>query len=134
MHKYITLFFSVSLFLFSCKGDKTPKEIINHDRMTNLLTQVHMVDGRTYGAAQSQDSLSKYSTARFDALFKRFHTDSVQFRKSLQYYSTHPVELQKIYEQVIANLKQKTDSLNKLQHKTDSLNRIKIKKSNALPQ
>jgi len=133
MNKYITLFFSVSLFLFSCKGNRVPDGIIAHDRMTNLLAEVHLIDGRTYGAAQSQDSLNKYSTARFDALFKRFHTDSVQFKKSLKYYSTQPLELQKMYEQILLNLKQKTDSLNKNQRKTDSLNRLKFKK-NALPQ
>jgi len=130
MHKYITLFFSVSLFLFSCKGGKAPDEIIKHDQMTSLLTEVHMIDGRVYGIFQSPDSLNKYGTSRFDALFKRYHTDSAQFRRSFKYYATKPVELQKMYDQILVNLKQKTDSLNKVQHITDSLVRIKQKELN----
>jgi hypothetical protein len=130
MHKYITLFFSVSLFLFSCKGDKAPDGIIKHDPMINLLTEVHMVDGREYGVFQSQDSLNKYGTSRYDALFKRHHTDSVQFKKSLKYYATQPTELQKMYEQILTNLKQKTDSLNKVLRKTDSLDLIRRQQLN----
>jgi hypothetical protein len=130
MHKYITLFFSVSLFLFSCKGDKTPDGIIKRNQMTSLLTEVHLVDGRMYGIFQSQDSLNKYGTSRYDALFKRYHTDSAQFKKSFKYYATKPAELQKMYEQILATLKQKTDSLNKVQRKTDSLNRIKQRELN----
>lgn len=134
MNKYIALFFLVSSFLFSCKGDKKGTGIIDHDRMTSLLTEVHLIDGRMYTMMQSQDSLNKYGTSKYDALFKRYHTDSVQFKKSLKYYALQPGELQKIYDQILENLKHKTDSLNKLQRNTDSLNRIKQNKNNALPK
>ena len=79
MHKYITLFFSVSLLLFSCSGDKTPDGVINHKKMTNLLTELHLVDGRMYGIFQSADSINKYGLIRYNALFKRYQTDSVTF-------------------------------------------------------
>jgi hypothetical protein len=117
MHKYITLFFSVTFFLFSCKGDKTPEGLINHDRMIGLLTEVHLVDGSMYSVSQNPDSLYKYGTDRYLTLFKKFHTDSVQFKKSLQYYATQPAELQTIYEMVQEELKNKTDSLNKTKRK-----------------
>jgi len=123
MHKYITLFFSVTFFLSACKGDKTPDGILDHDQMITLLTQVHIVDGSLYSVTQNPDSLYKYGKDRYLSLFKTYHTDSVQFRKSLKYYTTQPVELSAMYDQVLANLKQKTDSLTKPQ----------LKKSNALP-
>jgi len=125
MHKHIILLFLVSLFLFSCKGGKTSDQIIDKDRMTQLLTEVHLVDGRMYAVFSSQDSINKYGTSRFDALFKRYHTDSVQFKKSLKYYTTQPVEFQKMYDQIMTNLKKQSDSLLKLQHREDSLIRIK---------
>ncbi|HAL82348.1 MAG TPA: hypothetical protein DCO83_09010 [Mucilaginibacter sp.] len=123
MRKYITLFFSVTFFLSACKGGKAPDGIINHDQMIVLLTQVHIVDGSLFSVTQNPDSLYKYGTDRYLALFKRYHTDSVQFRKSLKYYTTQPVELTAMYDKVLADLKQKTDSLTKTQ----------LKKSNALP-
>ncbi|MDP9081562.1 MAG: DUF4296 domain-containing protein [Bacteroidota bacterium] len=101
--------------------------------MVSLLTEVHLVDGRSYGNNQMQDSLIKYGTVRYEAVFKRFHTDSAEFRKSLKYYSTQPVELQKMYDQILINLKKKSDSLSNLQHVADSIRRKQTKK-NALPQ
>lgn len=117
MHKYIALFFLVTGFLSACKGGKSTREVISRDQMVNLLTEVHIVDGGIISIAQNPDSLYKYGTDRYLALFKKFHTDSAQFKASLKYYTTQPVELQAMYDKVLANLKQKTDSLNKLQQK-----------------
>ncbi|WP_428331227.1 DUF4296 domain-containing protein [Mucilaginibacter sp.] len=133
MRKYITLFFSVLIFLYSCKSNKAPDGVIDHDKMVRLLTEVHIVDGRLYGVLQSQDSINKYSTGKYDLLFKRFNTDSTHFIKSFKYYATQPTELQVMYDTIMIRLKKKTDSLNKVQlKKTDSTNKSRSK--NALPQ
>ena len=89
MHKYITLFFSVILFLSACKSDKVPDGIIQPDRMTNLLTDVHLTDGAMYTVRQDPDSLYKYGYGKYHDLLKKYHTDTVQFRKSIKYYSTN---------------------------------------------
>lgn len=128
MYKYITLFFSVSLFLISCKGGDTPEGIIEQKKMTSLLVEVHLVDGRMFSLLQNQDSINRYGTSRYDALFKRYHTDSTTFKKSLHYYAMEPVILQKMYDTILSRLKIKTDSLNKVQRKTDSLKRLEINK------
>ncbi|HEY2582943.1 MAG TPA: DUF4296 domain-containing protein [Mucilaginibacter sp.] len=137
MRKYITLFFSVSLFLFACNSGKPSAEIINHDRMVNLLTDLHIVDGRMY-THLVPDSLYKYGMGMYLSLFKKYNTDSVQFRKSYKYYTTQPAELQAIYEQVLKNLKQKTDSVTKLQLKqaqpTQPTQPTQQKPLNALPK
>jgi hypothetical protein len=85
--------------------------------MISLLTEVHIVDGSMYSLSQNPDSLYKYGLNRYLSVFKKYHTDSAQFKKSLKYYTTQPDELEAMYDQVLANLKQKTDSLNKLQQK-----------------
>jgi len=128
MYKYITALFLVSLFLFSCGGNNTPDGIIEQKRMTSLLTEVHLVDGRMYGIMQSQDSINIYGTKRYDALFKRFNIDSVQFKRSLKYYAMQPVQLQKMYDEILKDLKTKSDSINKIQPKTDSVKRIQLQK------
>ncbi|HWZ14314.1 MAG TPA: DUF4296 domain-containing protein [Mucilaginibacter sp.] len=123
MLKYITLFFSVSVFLSACSANKAPANVISPNRMASLLTEVHLIDGRLYLVKQEPDSLYKYGTGRYVALFKKYHTDSVQFRKSMDYYAAQPLELQKMYDQIGLNLKQKTDSLNKLQIKQNALSK-----------
>ncbi|HEY4198779.1 MAG TPA: DUF4296 domain-containing protein [Mucilaginibacter sp.] len=114
MHKYNKLFFSVLIFLAACKSGPAPGEIIKKDRMVTLLTEIHIVDGSMYNLMQVPDTLYKYGTGRYMAVFKKYNTDSVQFRKSFKYYSARPDLMQSIYEQVSKNIKQKTDSLNKL--------------------
>jgi hypothetical protein len=114
MRKYITLFFSVSLFLYACTGNKSNQKIIQHDQMVSLLTDMHILDGSLYNTvSQSPDSLYKYGTARYLKLFKKYNVDSVAFRQSLKYYTTQPVEFQAMYDKILANLQAKTDSINK---------------------
>ena len=118
MHKYITLFFSVLLILSACKHGKTSDEIIGQKEMTGLLTDIHIVDGTMYAVMPNPDSLYKYGTGKYLALFKKHNTDSVQFKKSLRYYAGQPVELLAIYDQVLKNIKTKLDSLNAIQTAT----------------
>lgn len=124
MLKYIILFFLMLFFLFSCTDDrKKTIRIINHNGMVKVLTAVHLVDGRLYSVAQVPDSLYKYGSKNYRSVFKKYHTDSAQFKRSLQYFTTQPVELLAIYDQVIVNLKKKTDSLTKSQRKQNALSR-----------
>ena len=133
MHKYNKLFFSVLIFLVACKSAHTPDGIIKKEQMANLLTEIHIVDGSMYIVMQVPDTLYKYGTAKYLSVFKKYNTDSAQFRKSFKYYSSNPDLLQGIYEQVTKNIKQKRDSLNKVsqqqitkdnKRRTDSLNKL----------
>ena len=133
MHKYNKLFFSVLIFLIACKGSKSPGDIINQERMTGLLTEIHIADGSMYNTMQLPDTLYKYGTSKYLVIFKKYQTDSVEFRRSFKYYSAHPDILATIYEQITTNLKQKSDSINKInqlqmqkdfKRRNDSLNNL----------
>ena len=117
MHKYKTLFFSLLLLLYACGGSDIPSDVIKPARMASLLTEVHVADGAMYNVMQLPDSLYKYGKDRYLKLFKSYHTDSVQFKKSMQYYCSNPELLVDIYDQVTTNLKQKSDSINKIYQK-----------------
>jgi len=114
MRKHIILFFSALVFFASCKLDKTPPDIIKEDKMVSLLTAVHIVDGSLYNISPAPDSLYLHGSGRYTALFKQFHTDSAQFKKSFKYYSLNPEQLQKMYTEILKRLTDKQDSLNKV--------------------
>jgi hypothetical protein len=133
MHKYNKLFFSVLIFLIACKGTKSPGDLIDQERMTSLLTEIHIADGTMYNTMQMPDTLYKYGTAKYLVLFNKYHTDSAEFRRSFKYYTAHPEQLTSIYEQIATNLKQKSDSINKINQlqmqkdykkRNDSLNNL----------
>jgi len=123
MLKYIALFFSAMVFFAACKQDKTRAGIIPESRMITLLTEVHIIDGSLYTLPQAPDSLYKYGMGKYLALFKKYHTDSTQFKKSMSYYAMQPAELLKMYDQITLILKNKTDSLNKIQYKQHAVSK-----------
>jgi hypothetical protein len=102
------------LFCAACNGDGTPKGVLDEQTMTALLTQIHITDGSMYNVVQFPDSLYKYGINKYGMVFKSFHTDSNQFKQSMKYYAQHPDILEKMYIKIADDLKNKSDSLNKV--------------------
>jgi ElaB/YqjD/DUF883 family membrane-anchored ribosome-binding protein len=113
MRKYISLFFSAIVVLYAC-NDESAKGVIEEKQMISLLVDVHLVDGSMVMISSAQDTMYKYGTARYLAVFKKHHTDSAQFNKSYRYYTTKPELLYSMYDEVNKDLTKKTDSLNKV--------------------
>jgi len=122
MRKHNILFFLALLFLGACIGSNVPDGIIKPDKMVNLMVDVHIVDGSISNINWSApDSLYKYGINRYLKVFKNHYTDSLQFKKSMEYYSLHPEQLEEMYAEITEILQAKNDSINKI----DSLNKIK---------
>jgi hypothetical protein len=135
MRKHNILFFLALLFLGACIGSSVPDGIIGQNKMTNLMVDVHLVDGSISQIDyQEPDSIYKHGIKRYDKVFEQHYTDSTQFKKSLQYYSLHPEQLEEMYAEITEILQAKIDSINKI----DSLNKIKKiptrPKRNAVPK
>ncbi len=121
MRKHNILFFLALLFLGACMGSNVPDGIIKPDGMTNLMVDVHLVDGSIFDIDSQPDSLYKHGIKRYDKVFKQHHTDSIQFKKSLNYYSLHTEQLEEMYAEIAEILQAKSDSI----HKIDSIDRMK---------
>ncbi|MBD1392136.1 DUF4296 domain-containing protein [Mucilaginibacter glaciei] len=127
MPKYITLFFSVLLIIAGCSNDGPPPGVLPKENMINLLMDIHLVDGQLYAIPQQQDSIYKYGTARYQAVFKQYHTNDANFKKSLNYYAKQPEVIQAMYDAIQVKVKFKIDSLTKVGNK-------QLKKQNAISQ
>lgn len=114
MQKYISLFFSVLLFLTACQSEKQPNGVLNEKDMVSLLLDIHLTDGTVYQVPQVPDSLYKYSSQKYVALFKRHHTTDAAYKTSLKYYSKQPERILAIYSKIETIIKAKVDSLNKV--------------------
>ena len=125
MHKYIILFFLGLLLSTACSDSSTPKDVLDKPQMLSLLTDVHIIDGELYNVAQQPDSLYKFGTNKYKAVFKKHHTNDAQFRKSLEYYTRQPEVIQDIYDTLTVIIQRKIDSTNK---------KSPVKLKNALPQ
>jgi hypothetical protein len=141
MRIYKYLFFLGLLVFTACTSEeKVPNDVISEERMPALLADIHIVDGDLYNVSQTPDSLYKYSMGHYLAVFKKYHTDSVQFKKSYTWYTRNPVKLDKIYDEVLKILQAKTDSIAKIKPppaKPSAPNNkpvdIPVKPANAVP-
>jgi hypothetical protein len=117
------------VFFVSC-GPSIPSGVLDHDEMSALLIDMHIVDGSLFQVSQHPDTLFKYGINKYQNIFQQHQTDSVQFKKSFSYYSNNPDQLLEIYEKVFTVIKAKSDSSAKIRNKADSLKRIEDNKIN----
>lgn len=97
MTRLILLFFALTFFT-SCDFYGTPAGIIPRDKMISVLTDIQVVDA--YVSALPIDSLKKNKIDFYTSVFKKYQTDSTQFRKSMEFYSKDPDQMQLMYEKI----------------------------------
>lgn len=99
MRIHYKLFFLLMLALASCiEADKAPVGVIDEERMTVLLANVHIIDGDLVTSPQQGDSLFKYGMGYYVEMFKKHKTDTAKFRKSFEWYVKHPAQLNSMYD------------------------------------
>lgn len=130
--KKLLILFSFTAFLFaSCKDDSTPKGIIKQEKMVGILTDMHIVDSY-FNQFSSADTILMQAKSRYNYIFKKYETDSTKFSKSLVYYSKDPKGLNKMYDEVIAQITAEEDGIQAAQTekllRRDSIQKKKNKK------
>ncbi len=109
--RYTKLFtITILILLAACKNKQEQSyKIIPKDTMVMLLTDIHLADASV--TILSQRKKLKNPEQYYLHIFKKYNITKAVFDSSVSYYSFHPKEYQKIYEDVILNL-------NKLESKT----------------
>lgn len=108
--KKLSALFCVFIFLMSCKQDETPKGIIEKDKMTGILVDMHISDAYL-NQISNTDTMQMQAKSRYNYIFKKYQIDSLSFSKSLNYYSLKTNELDAIYKKVIDSLDYISNSL-----------------------
>ncbi len=91
------------LFFFLGCSEKTPEGILSKEKMANVLTDIHLVDG--YASTMATDSAQIKTPVLYQSVYKKYQTNAAQFKKSMAYYSNYPEKMQEIYTQVTRTLK-----------------------------
>jgi hypothetical protein len=108
--KKLSALFCVFIFLISCKQEETPKGIIDKDKMTGILVDIHISDSYL-NQTSNADTMLMQAKTRYNYIFKKYNIDSLKFSKSLNYYSLKANELDEIYKNVIDSLDDISNSL-----------------------
>ncbi|MEQ8623473.1 MAG: DUF4296 domain-containing protein [Vicingaceae bacterium] len=104
------LLFSLSI---SCaKKEKKPENIWDNNRFAAVLTEVQLAEAAVrLGYHKNNDSLIPNDSV-YEAAFRKMNTNRSDFDSNYNYYLNHPEEMEKIYEQVITNLSQRSAAIN----------------------
>lgn len=99
-------FLLLSIFLTSCQDEpEVPKGTIPEAKMAQILTDMHLLEARVGRLGMtSLDSSTIVTEHLKQQIFKRYGTDSAAYNRSYEFYSTNPIFLERIYEDVVKKL------------------------------
>lgn len=89
-----------------------PSNIIREDSMVRILVDIHLLEA-SINMGLLNNSVSSTQSDKVYNVFKKHSTTRQQYDSSMNFYSSNPQLLNKIYEQVIASLSQKQAELNR---------------------
>ncbi|MCF8219489.1 MAG: DUF4296 domain-containing protein [Bacteroidales bacterium] len=111
MQKSFFIFLASIMFLASCNPSgrrpekvKTPDNIINHEKMVDILVDYHLGENtikyyRRYGIKPQQFSDKIYST-----IWTKHNISKEEFDRSLKYYTKDTQRMQIVYSDVMERL------------------------------
>ena len=115
----------LTLTFFSCDG--RPKGVLNKNDMTNILFEMHKLDGSFVAKNiyyNSGDEKERY----YKSILDKYNTTQADFDSSLIWYSKNPKKFEKIYETVYEQLNQLDEDVKKGKyHPIDSIEFFKVK-------
>lgn len=96
---------SLLLLLACSEEDKRPGDLIPEEEMAKILADIHLEEAQvTNLQLRSLDSSVTVYEALQQKIWKKYKVDTLLYRKSYSFYTSHPTYLAEIYEQVEKNL------------------------------
>jgi len=81
-----------------------PELLLPKDKMTSLLTNLHLAEAQVEASRLSADSAKALFNQLRKDLFWRYETTDSAFYQSYRYYAVHDKDLDKIYGDVLDSL------------------------------
>ncbi len=105
------------LLLLGCQApeDQKPDDLIPEDRMADILTEVHLAESQTSRLSLGSTDSSRVAYKHIETkLFRKMKVDTAVYSRSFIFYSSHPKYLERIYQNVVDQLKKKTGQVDTL--------------------
>lgn len=98
----------LALLLFSCSGDDIPDDVLDKGEMEDVMWDMMRADELLSYYLERGATLPGIgqNTDLYDKVFRIHNVDKEHFRRSLQFYQSHP----DIFQQVLDSLKTRSDS------------------------
>ncbi|GAB3034088.1 hypothetical protein GCM10027185_39890 [Spirosoma pulveris] len=91
--------------------NEPPENLLTEEQMASILTEVHLAEAKISRInLRSIDSSNIVYKHLESAIFKKNGVDTATYRKSYIFYSSHPADMESIYQRVTERLKKKVDA------------------------
>ncbi len=109
--------------IFSCQNNKTKNEILDKETYKKVLKEI-ILSNVVSKQININDSLK---TDLLPLIYKKYQIDSLQFKKTTEYYSNKPEILEQIYAEIEKDFKKLNDSIDKNMPKNKKIKSDSIK-------
>ncbi|RYC68669.1 DUF4296 domain-containing protein [Spirosoma sordidisoli] len=102
-----------ALWMMACgvPADERPDNLLDEDRMADILVEIHMAEARVSRMAFSSSDSSNIVYKRLEKqILRRFKTDTSAYNQSYKYYASHPRDMEAIYKEVVSKLQKRTET------------------------
>ena len=98
--------------MFSCKEEeKVPNYVMPEDQFVEVLTEFQVAEALVrLGHHRKNDSIY-LNDSIYSSVFRKLNISSELFDSNFTYYSERPKQFEKVYEQVITNLSERSAQL-----------------------
>ncbi|WP_395625511.1 DUF4296 domain-containing protein [Daejeonella sp.] len=100
------------LFFTACTDNNSPKDLIEEQKMINIMSELHIIDGYMSSLTYT-DSIRINGKNFYNTVYKNNGITKSQYENSLKHYSMDPVKLDSMYSDVQKILTAKEKKLNK---------------------
>lgn len=111
-----TKIFLFALFFLSimssCSEKKKPAHILDEQKMVNIMTDLHIIDGYM-SSLMYNDSTRTKGKNFYASVYDKHKITRAEYERSLKYYSMNPVLLDSMYSKVERILTAKEQKMNK---------------------
>lgn len=100
------LFFILPCLWVACvQPTSVPDDMIPEDKMTLILTDVHLLEGAHMSTQYINiDSVRNVTASGYNTIFKKYGITEQEYKKSWEFYMRNPDLADPIYEKVIENI------------------------------
>jgi len=83
--------------MLGCLREKRPEYVYSVQKMASFLKDVHLIEAQLGDLSLGRDSLEKVYGILEKELMEKNNIDDSLYTLSLEYYVTHPQEMEKVY-------------------------------------
>jgi hypothetical protein len=92
------------VMFFACQSDQKPASVLSQDEMVKALEEIYVTEEKISRLSLSPDSAKQLFNKLEGRIFEKLGVPDSVFRESLNYYTDHPAEMEKIYSALVDSL------------------------------